>query len=109
MPHRITRQIIDLLGGHTFLFAIGAHEHNSIANEGIFHFRFRGCPKANLCHIRLDLDNVYTMKFFKAQSSKYYLIDRFDNLYPDEIRSTFECFTGLVVGLPEDDRQVQYA
>ena len=109
MPHRITRQIIDLLGGHTFLFAIDAHENNSIANEGIFHFRFRGCTKANLCHIQLDLDNVYIMKFFKTQGSKYYLIDRSNHLYPDELRNTFESFTGIVFDLSDDDRQVKYA
>ena len=80
--------------------------------DGTVSFKFSGCRKANTCTIHVNSLDLYDITFFRAGTGKISWsangtvlipdekeIEKFTDLYNDQLRETFESFTGLKLSL----------
>ncbi len=63
-------------------------------------FIFDLCPKANVCRIEYNPDDTYKMTFLKIIKHCLEEVKVFDGLFCDNLKSTFEIFTGLCLTPP---------
>lgn len=72
---------------------------NFVESENSIQFRFKSCKKANICRIYLDLNDTYTVEFYKLSKFECPMVQIYDNVYGDQLTSIFEKFTGLYLSL----------
>lgn len=61
--------------------------------------------KGNLCEIKLEGDDTYTMSFFNASGANKKLVKEYTGIYADQLKKTFESQTGwyLSMGGPKGE------
>lgn len=64
-------------------------------------FRFKMCRKAQFCRVELDEGaDLYNLVFIRLRNYELTETGRFDGLYFDQLKDTFERFTGLCLTVP---------
>lgn len=64
-------------------------------------FKFYGFLDANVCRIELDeASDTYIMTFLKIVKQELVLVEKFDDLFSDSLKSTFEGYTRLYLTVP---------
>lgn len=96
----IYKNILNQLGGNKFNVMTGAYNHTMSTGE-YFNFacRFKGSKKANYIEIKLNSNDLYDIKFYKIGKIKCLCVKTFENISCDNLKSTFESFTGLYTSL----------
>lgn len=71
------------------------------AGEEKAEFIFKGFRKANVCRIELDRStDTYVMTFLKIRKGALIPVEKFEEIYCDSLKSTFEGYTGLTLTVP---------
>lgn len=94
--------LIKQLGGMGKLVAmVGAKEFTRTERNGhpALSFKFKGSTKANYVIIRLDPSDTYTLQFGKIVKYDLKPTGEFHGIYADQLKRTFEKFTGLYLSL----------
>ncbi len=64
-------------------------------------FRFKMCRKAQFCRVELDEGaDLYNLVFIRLRNYELTETGRFEGLYFDQLKDTFERFTGLCLTVP---------
>lgn len=64
-------------------------------------FRFKMCRKAQFCRVELDEGaDLYNLVFIRLRNYELTETGRFEGLYFDQLKDTFERFTGLTLSVP---------
>ncbi|WP_022669430.1 hypothetical protein [Desulfospira joergensenii] len=95
----VANTIYKQMGGGKFKAMVGVS--NLAGDKNSLRFNFKMCRKANICKITLTALDLYEIEFFKLNRRTWDCpkIDFFKNLYWDQLKSTFESFTGLRTSL----------
>ena len=73
----------------------------AVHGEKDLSFRFPMCKKANVCRIEYDEGmDLYNMTFSKMRKYEVKEVETFPMLYAEDLKITFEGFTGLDTRLP---------
>jgi hypothetical protein len=96
---QIAKTILAQLGGHKFVVMTGA-KHILATDHGL-RFRIgRNKTRANIVKIDLDLGkDLYMMEFGYVRKYEYFVQERFDDLYADQLGPIFEDYTGMATRL----------
>lgn len=85
---------------------IGAHDFVRDVSENSIAFKFRLCPHADYCRIRLNSMDLYDMDIrlinpdFVNEPFKPFSVEKsFSGLYFDQLKEIFENYTGLALSL----------
>lgn len=63
-------------------------------------FKFKMCSKANYMRITLNSMDLYDIEFIKVWGTKITTVKAYEGMYGDQLKETFESFTGLTLGVP---------
>lgn len=85
------------LGGAMKDLLIGTY-HKYAIMDGL-QFKFRGSPVANFVEVKLQENDLYTMRFMKLSGFTALEGETFTDLYDDNLVSTFEETTKLFLSL----------
>lgn len=98
---QIAYTILQQMGGDGRLHAMVGATVLAFEKDGSLTFRFKSCRKANFVKITLNGLDLYDMTFMKIHSKTYEVkeVKTFENLYSDNLKETFEAFTGLYLSL----------
>jgi len=94
--------LIKQLGGSGKLVAmVGAKDFMRTERNGhpALSFKFKGSTKANYVNIALDPSDTYTLQFGKIVKYDLKPTGEFHGIYADQLKRTFEKFTGLYLSL----------
>ena len=83
-----------MIGAHTFLYTgrIGEEPDN-------ISFRFAGSKTVNWCSIRLNDLDCYDIEFCRMRGFDVQKVAKYDDLFAEDLRETFEEVTGLSLQL----------
>lgn len=89
------------LGGMNKLQAMVGADNFSYGNDGAAAFKFKMCSKANTVKFEVTGEDLYTVTFYNYDSEclNFEPVKVFDGLWIDQIRQTFEEYTGLYLTL----------
>lgn len=95
----IAKTILSQLGGNRFIAMTGSKNFIDHGEALSFHL-VRNRSRANRCKITLDGNDTYKMEFTRhSKLLDIVLIEAFDNVYVDQLRTIFTEVTGLDTSL----------
>jgi hypothetical protein len=86
-------EILKQLGGNKFIVMTGANTFT--CSDYVMSFKFKMCPKTNVCRITLTPMDVYTMEFFRIRGTDFKPVEKFEGVYNDMLQDIFTQVTGL--------------
>lgn len=86
--------ILKQLGGNRFIAMTGAKKF-SFGPLGIGFKIGRNCKSINYIRINLNGLDLYDIEFIRIRKSNLKVIKKIDNIYNDQLQSTFTTYTGL--------------
>lgn len=95
----IAQTTASYLGGTGRLKAMTGAKNFSFGSNGEFSFRFQMCKEANHVEFKVNGLDLYDVKFLKIRGTTVKEVKIFNNLYADQLKETFEQFTGLYLTL----------
>lgn len=95
MANQIAQTILAQLGGNRFMAMTGAK--NLVASGNSLRFNLGKGAKggANLCTVRLDANDTYTVEIAKYRSLTVTKLDSRSDVYADSLRAVFTGMTGF--------------
>ncbi len=99
MAKQIAQTILAQLGGKRFVIMTGAK--NFVSGDNSLRFKLdRGATGgANLCTVRLDANDTYTVEIAKYRSLTVTKLASRSDVYAGSLRSVFTDMTGFSTGL----------
>jgi len=89
----VATTILEQLGGAKIAVMIGCKVF--MKDEDTLSFKFKGNRKVNHCSIKLNGNDTYNIEFGKIKKYSYKVIEKIDDVYCDQLASTFEDTTKL--------------
>lgn len=95
----VAKTILEQFGGARAMVMIGGKD--LVASDYSLTFKFgRGAKnKANRCRITLEMDDTYTITFFKIVKMEVKIIEEIEGVYFDQLMDIFEDRTGMFLTL----------
>lgn len=93
----IAEIILSQLGGNRMGQMIGVKQF--LKDDNSLMFRFKMSKHSNYCKITLNSMNLYNIEFHKIHGSKCRLIESFENIDSDNLKSIFESTVKLNLSL----------
>lgn len=62
-------------------------------------FTFKMCKKANVCRIALNGNDIYDVTFSRFRAFEEKEVQKFNDIFAEDLKGIFENFTGLRVSL----------
>lgn len=95
----IAQTMLNQLGGKRLELMTGAYGFIYSPSARALSFKFQSSPTANCLTITLDADNTYSLEFWLIQDAAFTLVERYDEVYFDQLIDLFESTTGLALRL----------
>jgi hypothetical protein len=89
----VAETILEQLGGSRISHFLGVKQF--LKDDNSLMFRFKGSRHSNYCKITLNGMDLYDIDFIKIHGKNAPIVDRFENIYNDQLVSTFEQTTKL--------------
>ena len=94
----IATEILKQLGGNKFIVMTGSK--NLVAGKNSLSMKLsRNESKANHLKIELTPMDVYSMKFISIRGGNMKIVEKYDNVYCDQLQNIFTKETGLYTKL----------
>jgi len=97
----VANTIVQQMGGMGKLRAMLGAKLIAMSNGLRIIFPNRHRTRGNVCEITLEANDTYTMKFFNASRGQAKLVQKYDDIYFDQLIPTFEKQTGWYLRMEE--------
>jgi len=97
----IASETLKALGGTGRLSAMIGAKDFVYSKDGAVRFRFKMCKNVNMALVSLNGLDLYDLKFMRVNTRKFTCddVDVFENIYVEDLKRTFEAYTGLYLTL----------